>query len=106
MGLISKWTDGGRVAPEPLEGDVVRTVRIGTAVWCVLLVAQLPFYGWISDHGHTWWLGTCAVGIALGLFGLWYVVRRERALAASAAAGDAAEGSAAAPGAEPGDGPA
>ncbi|WP_049576671.1 DUF2530 domain-containing protein [Streptomyces sp. SBT349] len=77
------WTNGKRQAPEPFEGDVVTTVLVGTAVWAVLFVAQIPFYGWFADHGHTWWLWTCAAGTGLGVFGHWYVRRREAAIAAA-----------------------
>lgn len=80
MGLMSKWTDGERQAPEPLEGPVTGTVVAGTALWFLLFVGQLPFYGWFSDHGHTWWIWTCAAGAGLGLLGVWYVRRREAAL--------------------------
>ncbi|MDT0378460.1 DUF2530 domain-containing protein [Streptomyces sp. DSM 42041] len=86
MGLISKWTDGEREAPEPLEGPVVGTVVTGTLVWFLLFVGQLPFYGWFSDHGHTWWIWTCAAGAGLGLVGLLYVRLREAALRREAAA--------------------
>lgn len=85
MGLMNKWTDGEREAPEPLEGDVVRTVTIGTVVWFALFLGQLPFYGWFADGGHGWWVWTCAAGTGLGLLGLWIVRRREAAMAASAA---------------------
>jgi hypothetical protein len=85
MGLISRWTDSGREAPEPLEGPVVGTVVSGTVLWFLLFVGQLPFYGWFSDHGHTWWIWTCAAGAGLGLVGLVYVRRREAALRRAAA---------------------
>ncbi|MBC9727179.1 DUF2530 domain-containing protein [Streptomyces sp. TRM68367] len=67
-------------APEPLEGPVVATVTGGTVIWFVLFLVQLPFYGWFADHGHTWWLWTCLAGGGLGLFGIWYVRRREAAI--------------------------
>jgi hypothetical protein len=89
MGLMSKWTDGEREAPEPLEGPVEGTVLVGTGLWFLLFLGQLPFYGWFSDHGHTWWVWTCAAGAGLGLFGLWYVRRRAAALARDAAAAHA-----------------
>ena len=46
MGLMDRWTDGEREAPEPLEGPIRGTVIVGTAIWFVLFLAQLPFYGW------------------------------------------------------------
>ncbi|MFB8016884.1 hypothetical protein ACFC5E_36240, partial [Streptomyces rochei] len=30
----------------------------GTVLWFVLFLAQLPFYGWFDEHGHTWWVWT------------------------------------------------
>ncbi|GAA2061818.1 DUF2530 domain-containing protein [Streptomyces albiaxialis] len=86
MGLMSKWTDGEREAPEPLEGNVVATTVTGTVVWLVLFLAQLPFYGWFDENGHTWWIWTCAAGTGLGLIGIWYVRRRDAAIRRAAAA--------------------
>ncbi|CAL9481216.1 hypothetical protein SUDANB19_03042 [Streptomyces sp. enrichment culture] len=80
MGLMDKWTNGEREAPEPLEGNVVATVVTGTLVWLVLFLVQLPFYGWYADHGHTWWLWTCAAGAGLGCVGIWYVRARDAAI--------------------------
>lgn len=65
---MAKWTPAHE-APEPLEGPVVATVTGGTIIWFVLFLVQLPFYGWFDDHGHLWWLWTCAAGGALGLVG-------------------------------------
>jgi predicted lysophospholipase L1 biosynthesis ABC-type transport system permease subunit len=50
----------------------VRVAAAGTAGWTVallvLLLADLP----AEDR---WWLWTCAVGIGIGLFGVWYIPR-------------------------------
>jgi hypothetical protein len=75
-----------REAPEPLEGPIVPTVVGGTILWFALFLAQLPFYGWFDDHGHTWWLWTCLAGAGLGLIGIWYVRRREAAIKSAASA--------------------
>ncbi|WP_340560571.1 DUF2530 domain-containing protein [Streptomyces sp. GSL17-111] len=82
---LSTWLDGDREAPEPLEGNVVLTVTVGTVVWFALFLGQLPFYGWFADHGHTWWVWTCLVGGCGGLVGLWYCRRREAAIRRAAA---------------------
>lgn len=76
---MAKWTPAHE-APEPLEGPVVATVVGGTVIWFVLFLVQLPFYGWFDDHGHLWWLWTCAAGAGLGLIGIWYVRGREAAI--------------------------
>ncbi|NDZ82528.1 DUF2530 domain-containing protein [Streptomyces sp. SID10853] len=84
---MAKWTPVHE-APEPLEGPVVATITGGTIIWFVLFVVQLPFYGWFDDHGHLWWLWTCAAGGALGLVGVWYVRGRDAALKRAAAQAD------------------
>jgi hypothetical protein len=76
-----------REAPAPLEANDIATVVVGTSVWFALFVVQLPFYGWYSDHGHTWFIWTCAAGGCLGLVGLWYVRARRDAIRRAAAAG-------------------
>ncbi|WP_375546820.1 DUF2530 domain-containing protein [Streptomyces gossypii] len=82
---MNKWTDGDRVAPEPLEGNVMATVASGTAIWFLLFLVQLPFYGWFDDRGQTWWIWTCLTGAGLGLIGIWYVRGRDAALRRAAA---------------------
>lgn len=83
---MSKQRSPLREAPEPLEADDVATIMVGTIIWFVLFVVQLPFYGWYSDHGHTWFIWTCAAGGGLGLIGLKYVRARRDAIARAAAA--------------------
>lgn len=65
---------------------------IGTALWVaglvVLLVLRLVDLVEVRD----WWLGMCAYGIALGLFGARYSHRRTQAIARDAAR-DASSGS-------------
>ena len=85
---LTRWIDGEREAPEPLEGNVVAVVTGGTVVWFALFLGQLPFYRWYADRGHDWWIWTCLVGGALGLLGLVYVRRREAALRRAARSSD------------------
>lgn len=68
---------------------MVPTIVGGTALWFVLFLVQLPFYGWFDDHGHTWWVWTCLAGAGLGLIGIWYVRGRDAAIKRDAAARDA-----------------
>lgn len=62
---------------QPVDPHGVRAVAVGTALWGVVFVALLPFYGSLSDSGRVWWLWTCAAGVSMGLFGLEYC-RRQR----------------------------
>lgn len=69
----------------PLDVDGVRTIEIGTAVWLVAFLALLPFYGRLSDDGHSWWLWTCLAGAGLGAFGIeWCRRLRDKRLATDA----------------------
>jgi Protein of unknown function (DUF2530) len=69
-----------RPDPAPLRTDDRTTVRVGTGVWAVLLVAALALHGPLSDAGRGWWVWTPVAGIALGLYGLRYLrIRDERA---------------------------
>ncbi|NBM16500.1 DUF2530 domain-containing protein [Streptomyces sp. GC420] len=99
---MAKWTPRHE-APEPLEGPVVATITGGTILWFLMFLVQLPFYGWFDEHGHTWWVWTCAAGGGLGLIGIWYVRRRDAAIRRSAAASAASSDPSpdAAPGATP-----
>ncbi|WP_410538103.1 DUF2530 domain-containing protein [Streptomyces sp. KL2] len=105
MGL-SRWTSGEREAPEPLEGNVVATVVGGTVIWFTLFLVQLPFYRWFDEHGRTWWLWTCLAGGVLGLYGIWFVRRREAALRRERLARETGAGSGPGTGTAPGSGPA
>jgi Protein of unknown function (DUF2530) len=69
-----------RPAPPPYEGDTVRVVLVGTALWLLALlglgVARLA-----GADVHGWWLVMCAAGAALGVFGVPYSRRRQARLA-------------------------
>jgi len=65
------------IAPvEPLDVDGVRTVQVGTALFALLFVALLPFYGHLQSTGRTWLLWMCLAGVGLGLLGIEYCKRR------------------------------
>jgi hypothetical protein len=66
-----------KTPPEPVQVDSRRIVLIGTGLWFVAFVALLPFYDWLSRHGHRIWLWTCLAGWILGLVGL-ALVRKHR----------------------------
>lgn len=73
--------------PAPLETDDVKVVLVGTVGWAVALVVLAVLR--VADVGDVqgWWLGMCAYGIALGLFGVRYCRRRRAAIARDAAQG-------------------
>ena len=80
-------TRAQRPDPPPLETDDVKVVAAGTALWAlgllVLLVLRLTEAAEVRD----WWMGMCAYGIALGLYGVRYCRRRRDAIARDAALG-------------------
>ncbi len=59
-----------------------------TLGWVLALVALLLLYHSLPA-GVRWWVWTCAIGVLMGLFGLWYVPllkrKRERMMAQRAA---------------------
>ena len=73
--------------PAPLETDDVRIVLVGTVAWAVALVVLLALRVLDAAEVRDWWLGMCAYGIALGLFGARYCRRRHEAIARDAAQG-------------------
>jgi Protein of unknown function (DUF2530) len=68
------------VAPPPVS--TARVIWWGLVVWAVALVATLAVPA-LHEGERDWWPWTCVTGLALGLFGLWYV-RRGRGNAATA----------------------
>jgi hypothetical protein len=73
--------------PPPLEADDQLVIRVISAGWAVALVVLLVIRGSLPA-GQQWWIWTCACGLALGFFGMWYVPRLKR----GRARGEAAEG--------------
>jgi uncharacterized protein DUF2530 len=66
--------------PPPLEANDKLVTVVGTAAWAVALVVLLVLRDQIPA-GQRWWIWTCAAGLAMGLFALWYVPRFKRARA-------------------------
>jgi len=73
-----------RPAPPPLEANDELVTAVITAGWAVALVVLLVLRDRIPA-GERWWIWTCIAGLAMGLFGLWYVPRVKRARARGAA---------------------
>jgi hypothetical protein len=72
-----------RPAPPPLEANDRRVTITGTVAWAVALAVLLALRGQIPASDR-WWIWTCAVGVAMGLFALWYVPYFKRARARKA----------------------
>ena len=76
-----------RPDPPPLETNDSAVVLVGTSLWAgaLLVLAVLELADLARVRG--WWLGMCVYGVALGLFGLWFVRRRRSAIARDASQG-------------------
>lgn len=72
-----------RPAPPPLEANDQRVTVVGTVAWAIALAVLLVLREQIPASDR-WWIWTCAVGVAMGLFALWYVPRFKRARARKA----------------------
>ena len=70
--------------PPPLEANDQLVLSVVSAGWAVALVVLLVLRDQIAPD-ERWWVWTCAAGLAMGLFGLWYVPRLKRSRARSAA---------------------
>jgi len=70
--------------PPPLEANDQLVAAVFTAAWAVALVVLLIVRTSLPT-GSRWWIWTCVTGLAMGLFGLWYVPRLKRGRARAAA---------------------
>jgi Protein of unknown function (DUF2530) len=70
--------------PPPLEANDQLVTVTGTAGWALALIVLLIVHRSLPADAR-WWIWTCATGLAMGLFGLWYVPRFKRARARAAA---------------------
>ena len=70
--------------PPPLEGNDLLVTVAGTVGWAIALVVLLVLREQLPA-GQRWWIWTCATGVVMGLFALWYVPRLKRARARKAA---------------------
>jgi MFS family permease len=66
---------GGEPKPTDLQAEAARqmmsinarkVVLLGTAAFLVAFVVLLPFWSWLTDHGHRVWLWTALAGWILG----------------------------------------
>ena len=81
---------GRREPPPPLEANDRLVTLTGTAGWAVALIVLLIIRGKLPAADR-WWFWTCATGLVMGLFALWYVPRFKRARARAAARRAAAQ---------------
>jgi len=70
--------------PPPLEANDLLVTVAGTIGWALALIVLLIVYGSVPPDDR-WWIWTCATGVGMGLFALWYVPRFKRARARAAA---------------------
>jgi hypothetical protein len=71
--------------PPPLEANDQLVTGLITAGWVIALIVLLVIRGSLPA-AERWWVWTCATGVAMGLFGLWYVPRLKRSRARKARA--------------------
>lgn len=68
-----------RPDPEPLETDDRPVVLVGIGLWVLAFVVLVIFFrADLRHHDATWWLWSCVIGVALGLYGLRFAARRNR----------------------------
>ena len=63
---------------EPLEGDDVLAVGVGTVRWLLVGIVLIPFHHDLNAHGHLWWIAAALTGAGLGGVGLLVTLRRRR----------------------------
>lgn len=61
---------------KPLDVDGVTASLIGTIAWTVAFVVSLLRWDALAADNNEWWVGTCAVGIIIGVVGTAYTARR------------------------------
>lgn len=66
--------------PEVHESDYRIPAAVGTAAWTIALIVLLLQGDRIPEDSR-WWIWVCVTGIALGVFGFWYVPRLLRSRA-------------------------
>jgi len=76
-----------------MDVNLSRVVLIGTVLYAIAAVILLPMHASLTDDGHGRWPWIAVSGVGLGLLGLYYLKRRDRAIARDAAAQAGADGS-------------
>jgi len=76
-----------------MDVDLAKVVLIGTVLYAIAAVILLPMHASLTNDGHGRWPWIAVSGVGLGLLGLYYLKRRDRAIARDAAAKGGAGGS-------------
>ncbi|MFL1376199.1 MULTISPECIES: DUF2530 domain-containing protein [unclassified Nocardiopsis] len=76
--------------PEVHESDYRVPAALGTAAWAIALVVLLSM-GDALPATERWWIGVCATGTGLGVFGFLYIPRLLRKRSEAAERGAAPE---------------
>ena len=73
-------TEERRPAPPPREADDRQVTAVITVGWAIALAVVVTVRHSLPADAR-WWVWTCAFGLGMGLFGLWYVpfLKRHRA---------------------------
>ena len=68
-----------RPDPPPLETDDRPLVVVGMLIWVIAFVVLVVFFrDDLRRHHASFWLWSCWIGVALGLYALRFVSRRQR----------------------------
>ncbi len=67
-----------RPDPPPLQTNDHAVVWLGIAVWAGLLIVALLLRSRLEEQGRGWWVWTPVAAIVLGLYGLYYLRRRDQ----------------------------
>ena len=79
----SRGSGSGPAPPPPLEANDRLVTGSLSAGWALALIVLVIVRGSLPADAR-WWVWTCVTGLAMGLFGLWYVPRLKRGRARSA----------------------
>jgi Kef-type K+ transport system membrane component KefB len=77
---------------KPMEVDLARIVLVGTVLFAIAAVVLLAMHTSLTNSGHGRWPWIAVSGVGLGLFGFYYIVRRDRAIARDATASRTTDG--------------
>jgi hypothetical protein len=68
-----------RPDPEPLETNDRPVILFGMGAWIVAFVVLVVFFrDDLRDRDATYWLWACGIGVAMGVYGLHFVRKRNK----------------------------